>query len=166
MKRICFGIIYLLISFSVYAQNEKTKASFIYNFTKYISWPDDASQGNFVIGVYGSPAMSDELKAIAGTRKVGTRSIDVLDFASVGSMQKCHLVYVPDGKKADLDKVIEKFRPQPVVVVSDVAGAILKGGAINFIMVDGKQNFEVKKDNVEKNGIKVNSQLLNLGVER
>jgi len=166
MKRKCLVILILLISISGFSQNEKLKVTFIYNFTKYISWPAELSQGNFIIGVFGSPEMSGELKSVAETRKVGTRSIEVLDFASVGGLQKCHLVYVPENKKADLDKVLEKYNSQAVVVVADVAGSIQKGAAINFIMVDGKQNFEVRKANVEKNGIKVSSQLLNLGVEK
>jgi len=164
IKRIGLGIIILLLSLTSYAQNEKIKVTFIYSFTKYISWPAELSQGNFIIGVYGSPAMSQELKTIAQTRKVGIRTIEVLDFASTGSLQKCHIVYVPESKKADLDKVIEKYNSQAVVVVSDASGGIQKGAAINFIMADGKQNFEIRKENVEKNGIVVNSQLLNLGV--
>ena len=166
MRRICLGILILLITHSLFSQNDKIKVTFIYSFTKYISWPADQSQGNFIIGVYGSPSMSAELKSISGTRKVGTRSIEVVDFASVAGLQKCHIIYVPDNKKADLDKVIEKYNPQAVVVVTDIAGAIQKGAAINFVMVDGKQNFEVRKDNVEKNGIKLNSELLKLGVEK
>jgi len=166
MKKISSIFVLLLISLSVFSQNEKLKVTFIYNFTKYISWPAELSTGNFIIGVFGSPAMSGELKAVAETRKVGTRSIEVVDFASLGALQKCHMVYVPESKKAELDKVIEKYDAQAVVVVADVPGAVLKGAAINFIMVDGKQNFEVRKANVEKNGIKVSSQLLNLGVEK
>ena len=68
--------------------------------------------------------------------------------------------------KADLDKVIEKYNSQAVVVVADTPGAVQKGAAINFVVADGKQNFEVRKANVEKNGIKVSSQLLNLGIEK
>jgi len=166
MKKLYLVIIILLNAFSVFSQDEKVKVTFIYNFTKYISWPAELSQGNFIIGVYGSPAMSSELKTIAETRKVGTRSIEVVDFTSVGSLVKCHIVYVSENKKADLDKVIEKYNSQAVVVVADTPGAVQKGAAINFVVADGKQNFEVRKANVEKNGIKVSSQLLNLGIEK
>ncbi len=166
MKKISSVIIILFISLSGFSQNEKLKVTFIYNFTKYISWPAELSQGNFIIGVYGSPAMSGELKAVAETRKVGTRSIEVLDFSSLSGLLKCHMVYVPENKKAELDKIIEKYNSQAVVVIADTPGAVQKGAAINFILVDGKQNFEVRKANVEKNGIKVSSQLLNLGVEK
>lgn len=166
MKRICLVIIILLISLSGFSQNEKGKVVFIYSFTKYISWPAELSQGDFLIGVFGSSEMSKELNIVAEKRKVGIRRIKVLYFPSVSSLQKCHIVYVPKDKKAELNKVIEKYKLQAVVVITDIPGAIQKGAAINFIFVGGKQKFEIRKGNVEKNGLKVNSQLLNLGIEK
>jgi len=166
VKKLCLAIIGLLISFSGFSQNEKLKVVFIYNFTKYISWPAANSQGDFIIGVFGSSAMSNELKSYAGNRKVGTRSIKILDFASAGSLQNCHIVYVATSKNGDLAKVIGKYQTQAVVVVADSPGAIQSGAAINFVFVGGKQKFEVRKANVEKNGLKVNSQLLNLGIQK
>jgi len=166
VKRVFLVITILLLSLQVFSQNEKLKVVFIYNFTKYISWPAAQSQGDFVIGVLGSPTMSKELVAYAGNRKVGTRSIKVVDFASAGSMQNCHIVYVPGSKNGSLGSVIAKYQQKAVVVVADSPGAINNGVAINFVFVGGKQQFEVKKSNLEKNGLKVNSQLLKLGIEK
>ena len=33
--------------------NAKIKAIYIYNFTKYIEWPDSYKEGSFVIGFIG-----------------------------------------------------------------------------------------------------------------
>jgi hypothetical protein len=166
MRKLCLIIICLFISISGISQNEKLKVVFIYNFTKYISWPPADSQGDFIIGVLGSTSMSDELKSYAGDRKVGARSIKVMDFASAGSVQNCHIIYVAAGKSGDLSSVISKFKAQAVIVVADSPGAIQKGAAINFVIADGKQNFELSKTNIENNGIKVNSQLLDLGIQK
>ena len=65
MRRIYLIIIILFISLSGFSQNEKKKGIFIYSFTKYIRWPAGLSQGDFIIGVFGSPAMSAELDIIA-----------------------------------------------------------------------------------------------------
>ena len=166
MRKVVFLIIVLFISISSFSQNEKLKVVFIYNFTKYISWPAAQSQGDFVIGVLGSSAMSSALQAYVGSRKVGTRSIKVVDFASAGGLQNCHIVYVPGSQNGSLGSVISKYKSQPVVVVADSPGAIGSGAAINFVMAGGKQNFEVSKGNLEKNGLKVNSQLLDLGITK
>lgn len=166
MKKVCLATIAILISVFSFSQNEKQKVIFIYSFTKYISWPAGQSQGDFIIGVLSSPAMSKELNIIAAKRKVGIRSIKVLDFASVNSLQDCHIIYVPKNKIGELTSVIQKYKQKAVVVVANSPGAVQKGAAINFILVAGKQKFELRKANVEKNGLKINSQLLKLGIEK
>jgi hypothetical protein len=54
---------------SLKAQDEKFKAIFIYNFTKYINWP--ASEGDFVINVLGDEAITREMGEIATKKTVG-----------------------------------------------------------------------------------------------
>lgn len=166
MKRLYFVFLFLILPLLVFSQNEKLKVVFIYNFTKYISWPAAQNQGDFIIGVLGSPAMSKELASYVASRKVGTRSIKVVDFASSGGLQNCHLVYVPGSQNGSLGSVIAKYKQQPVVVVADNPGAIDVGAGINFIVDGGKQKFEVRKTNLEKNGLKVNSELVNMGIAK
>ncbi|MBN2756809.1 MAG: YfiR family protein [Bacteroidales bacterium] len=165
MKRIILVLISLLIiSINSFSQNEKLKAVFMYNFSKYISWPNNS--GDFIIGVMGSSEMISELNIIAQKRKVGNRTIKVLDFSSYENIKNCNILYISDSKKSQLSKSILKVSLQPVVVVSDSPGSINKGAGINFVIDDGKQKFEIKKQNVEKNGIVVNSALLNLGIKK
>ena len=51
MKKVIILVLYLgvLVSFTQ-AQNEKFKALFMYNFTKYVEWPTSLKSGNFVFG--------------------------------------------------------------------------------------------------------------------
>jgi hypothetical protein len=166
VKKLYFVILLLTLPLLVLSQNEKLKVVFIYNFTKYISWPAAQNQGDFIIGVLGSPTMSKELAGYVASRKVGTRSIKVVDFASAGGLQSCHLVYVPGSQNGSLGSVVVKYKTKPVVVVADNPGAIDGGAGLNFILDGGKQKFEFRKTNLEKNGLKVNSELLKMGIEK
>ena len=163
-KSLILFISIIFISTSSYAQNEKIKSVFMYNFSKYISWPNKS--GDFIIGVMGSPKLTTELKKIAQKRKVGSRSIKVLSFSSFSSIKKCNILYISNSKKSQLSKSLIKVSLQPVVVVADSPGSIQKGVGLNFVVVGGKQKFEVRKKNVEKNGIKINSALLKLGINK
>ena len=163
-KLLILFISIIFISTSSYSQNEKLKAVFIYNFSKYISWP--SKTGNFIIGVMGSPKLTAELNKIAKTRKVGSRAIKVLSFSSYTSIKKCNILYISNSKKSQLNKSLIKVSLQPVVVVADSPGSIDKGAGLNFVIAGGKQKFEVRKKNVEKNGIKINSALLKLGINK
>jgi len=165
MKKLFILLVSIIfISTNSYSQNEKLKSVFMYNFAKYISFP--SKSGDFIIGVMGSPKLSAELKKIALKRKVGSRSIKVLSFSSYSSIKKCNILYISNSKKSQLSNSLKKVSLLPVVVVADSPGSIQKGAGLNFVVSGGKQKFEVRKKNVEKNGIKINSALLKLGVNK
>lgn len=49
------------------------QAAYIYNFAKYISWPDEAQQ--FVIGVFGDADIMDDLEITLKGKKVRGKPI-------------------------------------------------------------------------------------------
>lgn len=78
MRHIFVAFVLLWVSMlEVCAQdvNSKIKAIFIYNFTKYIEWPENQKQGDFVIGVLGNsnPNLNKELDKMAALSKIGSR---------------------------------------------------------------------------------------------
>ncbi|MBR5642849.1 MAG: YfiR family protein [Salinivirgaceae bacterium] len=78
MKRSALIILGLIaLSITAKAQDEKFKALFMYNFTKYIEWPQNKQSGDFVIGVIGNPAIVGELNAIAQRKTVGSQAIKI-----------------------------------------------------------------------------------------
>ena len=64
MRKSTFLILVLVAAcLTAKAQDEKFKALFMYNFTKYIEWPQSKQTGDFVIGVVGGSPIIDELNA-------------------------------------------------------------------------------------------------------
>jgi len=168
MKQRALGLFVLLLlcTISSYGQNEKFKALFMYNFTKYLEWPEAYRQGDFVITVVGNSAIADELKAIASRKKVGFQSIKVKTIGAASQLGMSHIVYVPSGKTGELAAVIEAAKKNSTVVIADKQGAIEKGAGINYVVVNGKQMFEVSRQNLESSKIKVGSDLLSLGIAK
>ena len=76
-KSTLFIIVLVAFCVSAKAQDEKFKALFMYNFTKYIEWPQTKQSGDFVIGVMGNSAIVSELNAIASKKTVGAQNIKV-----------------------------------------------------------------------------------------
>lgn len=145
------------------AQDEKFKALFMYNFTKYLEWPVSKQSGDFVIGVYGNSPIINELNIIAQKRKVGAQQIVVSKIASPDGLEKCNIVYVPESRSAKIDEVKQYCDGHSVVVITDKEGLAKTHSGINYIKIDGKQNFEINKKRLESEGIKINSALLSLG---
>ena len=52
----CFSFVH-----SSQAQKEKFHSIFLYNFSKYVKWPENHTDGIFTIGVFGNSAIEKEL---------------------------------------------------------------------------------------------------------
>ena len=151
---------------NTFAQNEKFKALFMYNFTKYLEWPDDYRQGDFIIAILGESPLSDELKIIAEKKKVGFQTIVIKNISSTDQIAKCHIIYIAKSKSGSIGDVKSKLATSSTVIITDNPGSIGKGAGINYVVNDGKQLFEISKSNVEKQNIKVGADLLSLGIQK
>lgn len=144
-------------------QEEKFKAVFIFNFTKYIEWAPSNKQGDFVIGVLGNSEIVRHLEVVASKIKVGNQPITVKKFNSVDEVEHCQLLYITPERSADLPKAIQKFINKNTLIVTDKNGLIKQGSCINFFSDEGEVKFEISKTNIEKNGLKINPTILLLG---
>jgi len=152
----------LFLSHEAFGQNEKFKALFIYNFTKYIEWPSKGGQ-SFVIMVLGDSPIVTELSTIAQVKKVGSSTISVKKVQSIGEVNECQILFVTNSKNRVVPDLLAKLQGRNILVITDEL--IGKSGfGINFIVKDGKQAFEVSKGSIENNGLKINSGLLALGI--
>ena len=150
-------------TFSVYSQQERFKAVFIFNFTKYIEWSPAERQGDFIIAVVGNTPMIKDLDMIARKMKVGNQPIVVRQYRSVEEIERCHLLYIAPDKSNEIMKATLKFASKNTLIVTDKNGLIKQGACINFYSDEGEVKFEVSKNNIEKYGLKVNPTLLLLG---
>ncbi len=168
MKRIIFLFLafFLFYSGSALAQNEKFKALFMYNFTKYLEWPEDYRHGDFIVTVVGDSPIVDELKVIAQKKKVGFQPIVVKKASSANQIGKSHIVFIPESKSGMLNDVKAQVASNSTVIITDKDGSIEKGAAINYVVTGGRQMFEISRSNLEASNVKVGADLLSLGISK
>ena len=152
-------LLLLAFTFDVDAQIEKLQAFFIYNFTKYIEWPPDYQAGNFDILVLGNSAIDTHLKDIASSKKVGNQTIIIKRISSVNEISKCHIVFISKEKSDELPNVISRIGSNSILIITEKNGLASMGSAINFVIVNDKQKFELNKRNVTKYGLKISNQI-------
>ena len=117
--------------------NSKIKAIFIYNFTKYIEWPENQKQGDFVIGVLGNsnPNLIKELDKMATLSKIGSRGFVVKIYNSVEEITKCQLLFITAEKSNLITAAVQKVAKNNTLVIGENTGQIKKGAVINFVWV-------------------------------
>lgn len=147
------------------ASNAKLKASYIYNFTKYINWPDKYKEGNFVIGVLGTSTFYNDLTALLSTKTVGNQKFEIKSFTSAETVSGiCHILFVPTENSGMLPDILKKMKGKSTLIVTEKPGLAKQGAAINFIVENNKQKFELNKSNIEKYSLKVSSTLTSLAI--
>ena len=142
--------------------NAKIKGVFLYSFTKYVEWPPNEIKDEFRIGVLGQGVVSSELDKMALTKKVLTKPMKVMKFASADDIQNCQIIYVPDEFSDDINKVISKVGKKSTLIVTETASYVERYSAINFVIVNYRQKFEINKKNFSKYNLKLNEQLTKL----
>ena len=138
--------------------NAKIKATFIYNFTRYIEWPAEAKKGNFEIGVVGNTPLYAELIKMQQKTKRGAQPFLIKKYLSVSSIGNCHMIFIAKEKSTDIDAIVKKFRGKSTLIISEQAGLIEKGD-INFVIANNKQGFEINKGNIAGHSLSIASSL-------
>ena len=167
MKRFYQTLLILIFSASLtYGQAEKVQAMFVYNFTKYIEWPASTKSGNFVIAILGNSPIYEELIKIAQSKNVGNQTIVVRKINSTSEISDQHIVFISENKSSEIERVTNKIGSNPILLITESSGMIGKGAGINFIIVDNKQRFEMKKENITSKGLKISSELEKFAIIR
>lgn len=152
-------------SLKAQAQDYRFHSVFIYNFTKYIQWPESYQSGDFVISVLGDSPIIQELEKMASTKTAGSQKFSIKKIDNVADLGKGQILFIPNSKSKNLEEVLAKLGGQSTLIITEKPGLGQKGSGINFILVDGKWKFELNKASTEKANLKVSSELTRLAIE-
>jgi len=161
MRKLIIIILISGLSFGLHAQIEKIQASYIYQFTKLISWCPTYKSGDFVIGVIGNSPLTKELAAFKG-KAVANQLINVKTYNTVDEIDKCNILFVPETSSKLLPSVNRKIGGKCTLVISEKEGLIKNGSSINFLQESGKVLFEINVTTVGKHSLVINSRLLTM----
>lgn len=147
----------------VAAQEEvvQAKVKFIYNFTRYVEWPENAKSGDFVIYVYGSSELFNGLKTFTADKFIGNRPVKIQKIASASEIDNCHLLYVGFSKAKEIKDIKAKLSGKNTLIISERDGSLEDGAMINFIISEDKLTYEIKPNNATVAGLKLNSAIVN-----
>jgi hypothetical protein len=168
-KRIIFVLLLslcpvLYLAIASFSEEYEVKAAFIYNFSKFIDWPEEASpkEGEaFVIGLLGENPFGDHLKNLKN-HKVNGRRIEIQEYTLIEDARHCHILFISNSERKNIQKILGKLTGKHILTVSDIAGFTDQGGMIDFIIAKDKIAFVINRGAMEKEGLEPNSQLLKL----
>jgi YfiR/HmsC-like len=143
----------------------EVKAAFIYNFAKYVSWPEASTSEKkkpFVIGVIGKDPFGQALDAAMRGRSVEGRAVFVERYGKVEEVADCDILFISSSEKNNLHRILEALHKAPVLTVGDMDQFAERGGMINLTTEEKRVRFEINVEAAERAGLKPGSQLLRL----
>lgn len=147
-------------------QEAAIKAAFLYNFGRYIIWPESSyadRRAPFVIGVLGTDRLGASLDEIAANKQIEGRPIAVRRFATMADYKPCHVLFVAAGTPpAQRTEALLAVRRGGVLLVGEEAGFAQQGAMVNFFIEHNKVRFEINAAAAERATLKISSKLLGL----
>lgn len=141
-------------------------AASLFRFLGYVDWPPDAlaPDSPYVIGVIGADAIASELSSVVTSRTMNGRAVTVRRLKPGDALDGIHELFVGGGAPAR-QQLLQRVRRAPVLIVTQVEGALDQGSMINFRLVEGRVRFEVALDATDEAGLKVSSRMLGLALQ-
>jgi hypothetical protein len=137
------------------------KAAFLYQFTKYVSWPSE-TDGPVAICVLGDDPFGSILDETLAGKTAKGQPIEARRVGSASAGSTCHILFVSRSERAGLDATLAALGRRPTLTVGDMTDFPRRGGMINLRLENDRIKLEVNPDNAERVGLKIGSDLLRL----
>jgi hypothetical protein len=137
------------------------KAAFLYNFAKFVKWPEDGAGGTtFVIGVLGQDPFGEVLDQTFAGKTILEKQAEVRRFTDVASASKAQILFVGSSETPHLAQVLHSLQGTHVLTVGDIDGFADRGGMIAFRLRDDFVRFDINLDEAKLAQLKISSQLI------
>ena len=166
MKTLIFFLSVMVIG-SVSAQerpSHEIHSAMLYNFIKYVQWPNEGDGGDFIVGVIGDDNVFNTLKQWYDGKPKGSKKYVIRKLASASEATDCQVVYVGKSKNKEFENIKTSITGKSVLTITDGNGMGQKGSCINFKVIDGKLKFELNQGVVTGANLKVSSQLSSMAI--
>ncbi len=140
------------------------KAALVFNFARYIEWPDGAFASRdapMVFCLVGRDRFGGSFTALEG-RKLQGRQVKVRSGIAPEDSGGCQVVFIADPTERQMSPLLRTLSGRPVLTVSDSENFIDNGGAIGIVQGDHRLQFEVNRAALDQAHLKASAQLLKL----
>jgi hypothetical protein len=141
----------------------QVKAVFLYNFTRFVAWPEaafESATAPFVVGVFGADPFGGELEEVVRGEKAHGRPLVVRRVRSAADAASCHILFIPRTEDARIAEIVAAVDASHTLTVSDVEGAAQRGVIIRLVTQGGRIRMRINVESAKAANLTINSNLL------
>jgi hypothetical protein len=154
-------------SFSAQEQTSEydLKAAFLYNFTQFVTWPNDVfpgSDSNFNICIFGKDPFGESLKNLVENENVKTHPIKVVQINNDQQLDSCHILFIAKDKIASIQNLDSQLGSKPVLTIGDSPDFADRGGVIGIGLIEQRIKLRINLSAANSKHLTISSKLLRL----
>jgi hypothetical protein len=143
----------------------KVKAAYLYNFTKFITWPSDilsaTDKTSLNICILGQDPFAQAINSLMGKTVQGYKvRVEYID--NIKNRLQCQVIFIARSKQNKIKEILEELSTEKILTVSDIEGFAMLGGCISLNVLRGKVRFYVNLQATKKANLEVSAKLLEL----
>jgi YfiR/HmsC-like len=141
----------------------EVKAAFLFNFAKFVEWPDSAFRHPdepIVLGILGEDPFGASIDRMLADKTIGGHRLLVKRFRGVDTLERCHILFIGRSEEERLDRVLAKLDGAPTLTVGEGEQFAEAGGMIAFVIDHNRVRFDVDLHAAREAGLNPSSQLL------
>jgi hypothetical protein len=143
----------------------QVKAVFIFNFSRFVVWPQAAfttlSQP-FVIGVLGSDPFGPLLEEAVRGEQVDNHPMIIRRFRDVSEVSDCQILFIDRSQRPQLQRILLALDHRSILTVSDLDDASRRGVMIQLATQNRQIHLLINTTSARAAGLVISSNLLRL----
>lgn len=143
---------------------DDVEAAYLYNFGKFVRWPQMAAQGPLTICVADRDSVSQDIARLVAGETIEGRALQVRTPTRADGVGGCSILFIgtPEGNR--VSAYLSAASGKPVLTVSDAPDFLTRGGMIQFVLVEDHVRFSVNLLAVTHSNLQLSSELLKVAM--
>ncbi|HTX43061.1 MAG TPA: YfiR family protein [Acidobacteriaceae bacterium] len=143
---------------------QDVEAAYLYNFGKFVRWPQIAAQGPLTICVAGRDSMSQEIARLVTGETIEGRPLQVRTPDSAERVEGCSILFIGAPQSDRVAEFLSAASGKPVLTVGDTPDFLVRGGMIQFVLVEDHVRFSVNLAAATHSNLQLSSELLKVAL--
>jgi tRNA A58 N-methylase Trm61 len=139
------------------------KAGFLFNFTKFVEWPEGTfadSSAPIILGVVGENPFGNLLTETAAGKSVNGRPVVVRQFKEGQDLRSCQVLFVVSTDKKHIAQTLGMLRGSRVLTVGEGSGFTQSGGMIAFLVEGNRVRLEIDLETAAEAHLKISAKVI------
>lgn len=148
------------------------KATYLYNFLKFIKWPKDTCElhdgRSHTIAVLGESPFNQVLQSMQAKLQNYDKDLQLRFYGSYQEdlvFECCCLLFITDSEQNNFPKIMQQIAKKPILTVSDDDVFMDNGGMITLVMQNNKIRWIINREPVEESGLQLSAKLFDIAVK-